>query len=509
MKNTAAFLLFSIATLSTCWADKGKTTVDLELHKSTLSFSPAGAIRSSSATAVTAEPDNSEKLARLTLQLRAPATRSRLQAISELGTMGPSAKADLPPLGELLTDRYAGLDAARAIHKIDPSHSVPTVTLGRLVHRAKAPPEREKVRTGFITRCESQAQALDVLAALGPAAHSVIPELVKLSHRLCVHEHVVAALSQIGSPDPAQLKEIASGLRDKDAEARQAAVEYLAKSGPGEETIRTLGKAMNDPNSGVRLSALQALEEVHPEGEGRLPLLAAFFRDPSPDIRERVVYMVGQLGQDARAAIPLLEQALKDPEPAIALTSAKLLAKINPQDDRLITTLIGFMRNQGSAQAMQSAQLLQSLNIHEARVDSALEPFRAQQALWQRISKASNTAPEQLAENARTLKVENLRIATSIVQDQPVNVARHFPADVGRVYCWTEVSVSSFPASITHRWYRNGRLQKDEYLEVNAAQVKVWSSANARQGQWKVDVLPAGGNEPIATAVFTVGKKKP
>jgi len=509
MKRLPYFLLTTLLGVATSWASQGNTSVELEMHNSTSSLSPAAGIKSSTSAVVANEESDSDAFNRLTLQLKSPADRTRLKAVDDLGAMGPKSKPDLPALTLLLTDRAAGLDAARAIHKIDPSYVIPPAILTRLIHRAKVPPERERVHTGWITRCEPQAQALDTLAALGSASRSVIPDLVKLTHRLCVHEHVVQALDQIGSPDEAQLAQISGGLQDKDPEARQAAVEYLAKSNPNEQTIMTLGRAMNDSNSGVRLSALQALEEIHPEGEGRLPLLRDFYKDPSPEIRERVIYMVGQMKPDSEASIPLLHEALKDPEPTIALTSAKILADINPQDELLITVLIDFMKEKGTAEALQAGQLLESLHIHEARVDAALEPYRAQQALWNRISSASSgTPPEQLAENSRTLKIDNLRIASSIIQDQPVHVARHFPADVGRLYCWTEVSIATAPAAIIHAWYRNGRLQHKEYLEVTAPQVHLWSSAAVRSGDWKVDVLPVGSNEPLATAVFSVSKSK-
>jgi HEAT repeat protein len=509
MKRTSLFLYASILGVPAAAAVPAPTAATVELHSSTSSVSPASDIKVSTTAAAAAQEAGREKLAGLTLGLKAPDPHARMRAASGLGALGSAAAMNLPVLTDLLGDRTAGIEAARAIHKIDPTYTIPPAALARLLKRAKAAPERERVRTGWITRCESQAQALDTLAALGSAAHSTIPELVKLSHRSCVHESVTAALTQIGEPDRAQLTQIAAGLVDKDPEARQAAIEYIVKAQPGAEAIPTLGKAMNDSNSGVRLSALQALEEIHPEGEGRLPLLAGFLKDPSPEIRERALYMIGQLGAEAKMAVPLLHEALKDSEPSIALAGAKFLAKIDPQDNILITTLIGFTKQTGSAPGMQAAQLLESLNVHEARVDTALEPYRTQQALWHRINKAiSDTPPERLAENARTLKIQNLRVASGIIQDQPVHIAKIFPAGIGRVYCWTEVSISTPPASITHRWYRNGKLQHEEELEVTSTQTRLWSSSAVRSGGWKVDVIPSGTNEPLATAVFTVAKPK-
>jgi hypothetical protein len=232
-------------------------------------------------------------------------------------------------------------------------------------------------------------------------------------------------------------------------------------------------------------------------------------RDPSPEIRQRAIFMIGQMGPQAKTAVPFLREALKDSEPLNALAAANFLSRIDPQDDKLITTLIDFMKEKGSAEAMQAAPLLESLNVHDARVDAALEPYRTQQALLNRFNKAlSVTSPEMLAEHARTLKVEKLRVASGIIRNQPIRSAKTFPADVGRVYCWTEISISSAPAGIVHRWYRNGHLQHEAYLEVVTTSTNLWSSSAVRSGDWKVEVLPVNGKEPLATALFTVAKRR-
>lgn len=382
-------------------------------------------------------------------------------------------------------------------------------TLHRLVRRARVPAISHRVKSGWISDCNDQNAALDALAALGPAAHAVIPDLVRLTHRTCIHDHVMNALDVIGSPDASQIAAIAGGMEDRDPEARQAALDYVMQEAkPTQASIRMLGRAMNDSDSGVRLSALQALEQIHPEGEGRLPILAGFMKDPSVEIRQRALYMVGKLGPDAHSAIPLLRQALNDPEPVIALVSAQILAQIDPWDDVLIATLTRYAKRKDGAVGPQAAELLESLNVHNASVDAALDTYRKQEALNGRLRDAlSDTSPEELAENARSLKVNHLRVATSIVDNQPVHTGRAFPAKVGRLYCWTEVAISSPPATVIHRWYRNGKLEHEAYLEVNDPVSPLWSSHPVRAGDWKVTVTPAGAKDPLATAVFHVSGK--
>jgi|GEM_PF-1061676 len=484
------------------------TTSDVEFHSSTTSISPESIIESSNTTAVQ-KNDGAEKIKYFTQQLSSPNVQSRLQAAEALATFGSKAKSAAPALADLLPDRVMGVQAATALQSVDPNFDIPAQTLTRLVKRASIPAEKERVKTGWMTTCEGQNAALQTLGALEAMAHPVIPDLVKLRHRNCIHEQVVSALDAIGTPDAQQMSQIAAGLHDKDPEARESAIEYLSKSAePNAPYIRTLAHAMNDPVSGVRLAALQAMEVIHPEGEGRLSLVQELMRDPSTEIRQQTLYIVGQWGHDARSAIPLLEESLKDSDPLISLTAAKLLAGIDPENDQLISTLIKAMKNKGSAQAMQAAQLLDSLQLHDARIDAALEPYQTQKALWQRMNTAlSSTSPEQLAEHSRTLKVDHVRMATAIVHDQPTHVARHFSTEDGRIYCWMDVSVSSAPATVIHRWYKDGHLHHSETLQINAPQTHIWSSTVARSGSWKVDILVPGATEPLATALFNVVKK--
>ena len=478
------------------FARSGHTTVQMELHKSTAPYALDANMQNSTTAGMTANVKTST----------APA-----EVKGSTATASPDgSQVDKINLWihELKSKDSAAWPAAAAnIHALNPGLEIPPSILKRLVRLAYVPADREKTRGGYITTCVVQGRALDALAAFGSQAHSQIPLLVRLTHRVCIHEHVVQALDQIGSPDSDQLTQIAAGLDDKDPEARQAAVEYLGAGESTPEVVRILGRALNDPNSGVRLSALQALEKAHPEGGGRLPLLAPFLKDPSPEIRERAIYMIGEIGADSRAAVPLLHEALHDGDPLIALQSAKYLAKIDPQDDELLTTLIAFTKKKNSDAAAQAASLLQSLNIHEARIDNALAPYRSQESLRERINESgAGLTPEQLAENARTLKVDRVRVASRIVQDLPVGVAKVFPAGVGRVYCWTAVSVSTPPASVSYRWYRDGKLAHEDELALSTSSQGLWSTSIVRPGHWKVDISPAGVKEPIATAVFTVSK---
>ncbi len=507
MKRQSFLIVVAFVSIPAILAAHGKVASEVIASTSAAPADLGIIVKSSTPTWSMTAQAQSDKLPQAVHELKAPDPAVRARAITLFAGMGGRAKSALPALTDALSDPQTQKSAAAAIREIDPGYTVPTSMLARLVRIAKEPPERDRVRTGWITRCDAQASALDTLGALGPAAHSAIPELVRLTHRPCIHEHVVQALTQLGAADDSQLSQIAVGLKEKNPEARQAAVEYLAQSGgdASAETTEALGRSMNDPNSGVRLAALQALEDIHPEGEGRLPELAGFLKDPSPDIRQRALFMIGKMGSQAMAALPYLHMALQDSEAVVALSSAKMIAAMDPNDDVLIHTLINFMKDKGSAQGQQAAEILESLNIHDARIDSALEPYRQQNALRERLSDAlSGKTPEMATDNARTLKVQSMRVASGIVQNQPVHSARVFLASVGRLYCWTDVSVSSAPATLIHRWYRNGRLAHEAYLQVPTTSARLWSSAPVRSGDWRVDVVPAGVTDPLATAVFTV-----
>ncbi|MFA6092915.1 MAG: DUF2914 domain-containing protein [Elusimicrobiota bacterium] len=82
----------------------------------------------------------------------------------------------------------------------------------------------------------------------------------------------------------------------------------------------------------------------------------------------------------------------------------------------------------------------------------------------------------------------------------PVSGAADFKA--GRLYFWTELRTTP-PASVKHRWSREGRQVFEIVLSAKHARTRTWSSVEAIPGSWKVEIL-SGTGEVLKSAEFKV-----
>jgi hypothetical protein len=102
-----------------------------------------------------------------------------------------------------------------------------------------------------------------------------------------------------------------------------------------------------------------------------------------------------------------------------------------------------------------------------------------------------------------TVSVDALVFATAVESREPVGAATQFAASSGRVYCWTRLSTSSPPATVTHVWYLGDQQRLEVPLTVKYPSGRYWSVKTVTPGQWKVAVVGADGTV-LATGQFTV-----
>ena len=97
-----------------------------------------------------------------------------------------------------------------------------------------------------------------------------------------------------------------------------------------------------------------------------------------------------------------------------------------------------------------------------------------------------------------------LVIARSIVDRLPVDSASSFPADVGRVACWTRVSGAA-GTTIQHVWIHNGQ-EFQVPMQIGGSPWRTWSTKEIQSdwtGDWRVEVRNATGTV-LASASFTI-----
>jgi hypothetical protein len=82
------------------------------------------------------------------------------------------------------------------------------------------------------------------------------------------------------------------------------------------------------------------------------------------------------------------------------------------------------------------------------------------------------------------------------------------PTTVRKVYLFSEI-LNNANASVTHRWFRNGKLEAEIVLNTGSNRWRTNSSKNLdptfHTGQWEVMVVASDGTT-LATQTFTYGE---
>jgi hypothetical protein len=117
---------------------------------------------------------------------------------------------------------------------------------------------------------------------------------------------------------------------------------------------------------------------------------------------------------------------------------------------------------------------------------------------------AAGLAAPLAAQEASTATVE-VAIARNVVDRMPVDTGSTFPADVGRLACWTRVTGAA-GTTIQHVWI-HGDQEFPVSLKIGGSPWRVWSTKEIPPewaGEWRVEVRDSAGTV-LATARATVG----
>lgn len=95
-----------------------------------------------------------------------------------------------------------------------------------------------------------------------------------------------------------------------------------------------------------------------------------------------------------------------------------------------------------------------------------------------------------------TLKVEQIAIAVSVEDRQPVGVSDVFADTVGALYCFTEIRGMGESTTVSQVWYWGEKRMAEVKLNVRGYRWRTWSTKVMQvewTGDWRVDVVSEDG----------------
>ena len=97
-------------------------------------------------------------------------------------------------------------------------------------------------------------------------------------------------------------------------------------------------------------------------------------------------------------------------------------------------------------------------------------------------------------------------VTTKISDRMPVDKVEVYPAQTGKLYCFTRIEGAADETKVEHVWLYQGREMARIGLPVRSNSWRTYSSKNIMpewKGEWQVQILDASGTE-IASVPFKV-----
>lgn len=112
---------------------------------------------------------------------------------------------------------------------------------------------------------------------------------------------------------------------------------------------------------------------------------------------------------------------------------------------------------------------------------------------------------EAPAAMAADLTLKDMAFCADVVDREPVSTDSTFSADIGKIYCWSNVLNDGGEAFIEHVWYYNGDEMARVTLPAKYSRNRIWSSKNILPewtGKWTVMIM--AGSEKLGEMSCTV-----
>lgn len=423
----SAILVFGILTLSAAAGEPTQKAESIDAFIQALDASEPEARFQGALELGDRGPDAAPAVQALVKRLGDDNTNVRAASAWALGRIGPQAKDAIPALVKALSDPGYTAEgaalwpvAAEALGRIGPA-AVPALTgaLGsselQVVKGAAGAihdigPEAKDAVPALIAVLEkpaitaaggdntpdSHGSAMFALIGIGPAAKPAIPALIKLLDSENFHNQYWScrALAAIGAEAKPAVPDLCRLTKDAVPSVRRHAAMALGKigSGVGDEGLKCLIAAIEDPLEPVRQDAVVALGDlgsfaqpaipaiekalagdrlaarahaarslwqITGETEQALKVLAEAIANPVE--AEFAAATLVEIGPAAKPAVPRLNEHLKSTDPLVRLSAAEALLTIEPDSQAAAATIEELKKSDSEEVREDTAKVLKRL----------------------------------------------------------------------------------------------------------------------------------------------------
>ncbi len=274
-------------------------------------------------------------------------------------------------------DQWSGFGPALSFGDPPPSPKPPLPPRLRRPLEAKLPPKPplpplsslsplELAKKLFASKSSERFEAAEKLAAIGPAAAEVLPQLAKAlkDEKWYVRHEVLIALRRIGPQGTEAIPQAIEALSDEEPAVRVEAAHMLGHLGsPAKQAIPQLVKLLDDPSELVRVRAAWALASIESEHtkalDKALPKLLQAFSSQDEELQAEAVEALQEIGGPA---VPALNNILaSENQPRQKALAADALAGIGAAAQPAVSNLKKLLQSKNQLLAYRAARALASI----------------------------------------------------------------------------------------------------------------------------------------------------
>jgi HEAT repeat protein len=238
--------------------------------------------------------------------LKHPDADVRAATAEVLGHMGPAAAVTAPRLVQLLADRDVGVAAQGALAALGPAALPVVPQLAALATKRFD----YRVQVLSIDAPDPSRRAASALGSMGAAAALAVPELAAALKEKRSSLYVLNALEALGPVAAAAAPQVAGVLRSPDRDRLWDAVRVLGRIGPAAAPFAPDVAALLTPEAphGIKLQVVEALGLMGPQVSAMALRLVPLLKEADPELRAAAVQALDRM--DARAAAPALADVM-------------------------------------------------------------------------------------------------------------------------------------------------------------------------------------------------------